>query len=799
MESFWRDMRYAARQIVKQPGFAFVAVLTLALGIGANTAIFSIINTTVLEPLPYADAERLVRVRETTPRGHNFSASEPNYLDFRDRSRGLAQLAALKDHTASLTGAGEPVRLDGLAVTHDFFSVLGATPALGRSFLAEEDRPGGDNAVVMLSHRLWQQRFDGDPRILGRDIILEGRAHTVVGVMPADFRFLEADFWLPLAPDPRSDRGDHWLAMIGKLAPGVPMAQAEAELKEIAARIGKEHPHLADWSVRMETLSDWLVGPQFRLTAWLLFGAVGFLLLIACVNLANLLFARTHQRQAEIGIRAALGAGRLRLVRQLLTEILLLCLLGAAVGLVLAHWGLGALQIFDPGGIPRLDEIRIDDRVLGFTLALTLVTSLVFGLVPALRASRVDFNETLKQGGRSGFSRGHARLRDTLVIGQIALAMLLLVGAGLLIRSFTQLLDTDPGFEPKHVLAVQLQLGDDKYPEPWQKVVFFSSLAERLEGLPGVVSAGATSNIPLSGGGFMNDVTPVELAAQTGPGGYMQVAWRTVTPGFFETLGIPLLQGRLFTEADPWNGPRLVVITETMAQRLWPDERAVGREFYWGGTDGTPMIVAGVVGDYQDVAIGDASPGVMFIPYNQLPWPGMTLAIKTAGEVAGVADAVRNEIRRMDATFPVPQIRPLEQQVSASVAAPRFRTQLLTAFALIALLLAAVGIYGVMAFNVSQRTREVGLRLALGARPEKIAGTFLLDGARLSLLGAALGLLGTWALTRFLEGLLYATAPLDTSALVAATLLLGGVALAASHLPARRAARVDPMMALREE
>lgn len=787
-------MNNAVRQLWKNPGFTFVVVTTLALGIGANTAMFSVINATMLQPLPYLEPERLVRVWETTPRGMNFSASEPNYLDFRDRSSGFSELAAYKGTSLSLTGSGEPARLDGLAVTDNYFATLGSEPALGRTFAAD------DTAVVILSDAVVRQRFDGTGDVVGRDIVLEGRAHTVVGVMPADFRDLQgAALWVPLQPKMRADRGDHWLGIIGRLAPGVSVGQAEAELNAIAATIGEVHPAVAGWGARIASFSDWLIGSQFRVTAYLLSAAVGLLLLMACANLANLLFARASRRESEFGVRAALGAGRRRLVRQLLGEALVLTALGVVAGLIVASLAIAALQAFGPEGIPAWNDIRLDTRVFAFTVALGLVTSVAFGLGPALRASRVDLNAVLKQGSRGAVSREHRRLGNALVVVQVALAMVLLAGAGLLMKSFMQLQGSDPGFDARQVVAVELQLGDANYREPWQKVVFFRQLVERVSGLPGVVSAGAGISTPFGDMNFMNDVTPVERAAEVGPSGYLQAAWRVATPGFFETLGMPLLRGRVFGDGDAWDGPRLVVVTDTMAQQMWPGEDAVGRQLYWGGVDGTPLTVVGVVGDYQDVQIGATPPPLMFLPHNQLPWGGMTLLVKAVGDTDALSGALRDVIRSMDPLLPVPTIVPLSQQLSDAVAAPRFRTALLAAFAAVALLLAAVGIYGLMAFNVNQRRREVGLRIALGAVPESVTRSFLSGGARLVALGATLGLVGTWVMSRFLDSLLYATAPLDPIALASAAALLTVVALAASYFPARRAARVDPMEALRDE
>lgn len=791
-----QDFRYAGRQLLRRPGFTLVAVLTLALGMGANTAMFSIVSATILEPLPYADADRLVRVREVTPDGNNFSASEPNYLDFRDRSRSLEQLAAFKGRSASLTGNGDPVRIDGYAVTHDFFSVLGASAAVGRGFVADDDLPAADNAIAVLAYPLWQQRFGGNRNIVGSRIVLDGRSHLVIGVMPKAFRFLNAEFWTSLAPDPQSDRGDHWLGMIGKLKPGVTPQTADTELDTIATDIGAQYPSLAGWSAGVEPLSRWLVGSQFRSTAYLLFGAVGFLLLMMCVNLANLLTVRANQRQQEMGVRTALGARRSHIARQLLTEAVLLSLLGAVAGLVLAFFAIGALHGIGSDVIPRLGEIRIDVAVFAFALLTGLLAGTVFGVVPALRASRVDVAEVLQRGSRGGTSREHRRLRDVLVVAQISLALLLLIGASLLIRSFIELQNVDPGFKSEQVLAVEVQLGNDRYPEGRQRAAFFKTLEEGLEGAPGIASVGATAVDPFSGNNLANDVTPVELAAQTGPGGLLQTAWRPVTPGFFGTMKIPLLQGRLFTNDDTSN---VVVVTRTMAEALWPGENATGKRFYWGSTTGTPRTVIGVVGNYQDVKPDEAAQPVMFLPYDQVSWPQMTVLIRTTGDIAGTNRLVREQIHAMDAGLPVANIQPLEQKLSRANSIPRFRAILVGAFAVLALLLAAAGIYGVMAFNVSHRTREMGLRIAMGAKPTGILRLLFSDGMRLVMTGSLLGLLASFGLTRLMQGLLYGTGSNDPIAIGVAVASLLLVALLAIWVPARRAMRIEPMQALRQD
>ncbi len=799
MNALLQDLRYAARSLRKNPGFSTVAVLTLALGIGATVAIFSVVDATVLRPLPFTDPARLLRVWETTPDGDDFSISELNYVDFREQNRSFVEMAAYKQAMVSLTGDGEPERLEAMAVTHTLFPLLGATPALGRTFLPDEDQPGGDNRVAVLSHELWQRRFGGDPAVIGQTVTLDGESFAVTGVMRPGFDFPGAELWIPLAPGTNRDRGDHWLGAIGRLAPGASIERARADLGGISRRMGEQHPHLAGWGVRLATFPAWLVDPQFRRTAYVLFGAVGFLLLMACANLANLLFARGTTRRAEIAVRSALGAGRARVVRQLLTESVLLALLGATVGLLGAFWAVQALQALEPASIPRLGEVGIDGRVLAFTLGVSLLTSLVFGLAPAMRASSTDLSEALRQGGRGGTPGRHRRVRDALVVSQVALAMVLLVGAGLLIRSFLELRSIDPGFDAERVLAVSLELPQTGYAEPWRRGVFYRDVIDRLETLPGVTAVGATMIDPFGGWNLMNDVTPAERAAETGSSWYMQAGWRAATPGFFRAMNIPLLSGRLFSEDDPWDGPRVTVITQSLARQLWPDEDAVGKRLFWGGTDGEPFTVVGVAGDYRDVQLEADPPPIMFIPHDQLPMPGMTLMIRTAADPAGIAGAVRLQIRAMDPNLPIPEIRPLERNLAGAVAGPRFRTLLLGFFAAVALLLAAVGIYGVMAFSVSRRTRELGLRLALGARPEAVLNMVMRRGVVLALLGITLGAAGAFALTRFLDSLLYDTAPTDLATFAAVSLLLATAALLASYIPARRAMRVDPMVALRSE
>lgn len=798
MSELRQDLRYAFRQLRRNPAFTTMALLTLVVGIGATTAIFSVADAVILRPLPYSDPDRLVRIQETTPRGEPFSVSDANYLDFREQSRTFSEMAAYREAPVALTGDGQPERLAGVAATHTLFDLLGADPLLGRTFSEAEDSHGGGTAVAVLSHGLWQRRFGGDPAAVGRTATLDGQGFTIIGVMPPDFDFAGAEIWLPLAPDPNGDRGDHWLRMIGRLRSGATLAEAHADLSAVASRIGERHPHIAGWGVRLSSYADSVVLPEFRHTVFVLFGAVGFLLLMGCANIANLLFARANARETELGIRAALGAGRGRLARQLLTESIVLAAIGASLGLVAASWAIDVLKLVDPAGVPRLSEVGIDGRAVAFTSAVAVAASLGFGLAPAIRASRVNVRR-LNHGSRQGTSRRHRRIRDVLVVSQFAVALVLLVGAGLMIGSLSRLLRVDPGFSAEQVVAVPLQLPDSEYGEPWRRGVFYEEITARLEELPGVTAVGATVVEPFSGWNLMNDVTPERLVAQTGTSGYLQAAWRSVTPGFFAAMGTSLIAGRVFSAADPYDGPPVVVVTQTLANRLWPSDDAIGKRLYWGGVDGTPRTVIGVVGDYRDVRL-DAEPApVMFLPHSQLPMPGMTLLLRSARNVEALAGPIRDRIWSLDPNLPVPTVRPLEHSLAEATAGPRLRAILLGSFALAALLLAAIGIYGVMAFTVSQRTREIGVRMALGADPGNVWALVLGHGAALAAAGIAIGLAGALGLSRYLESLLFQIDPADPATFIAVPVILCGVALLAAWGPARRAVRVDPMVAIRAD
>ena len=809
IENVLQDARYALRALRRTPGFTVVAVLTLALGIGATTTIFSVVNAVVLRPLPFQDPGRLVRVWDTNPHGGDFSTSDATYLDLRERNRSFVEMAAFSDTRRSLVLTGlcardsgdcEPERLQSAAVTASIFPLLGAAPSLGRTFTTMEDRPSGDSRVVLLGYDLWVHRFGSDPRLLGRGITLDGQSYTVVGVMPAGFAFPSpAELWVPLVVDRRRDRDEHDLTVIGRLGPGMTLDRASADLQRVAGELGAEYPRTnADWGVRVVSFSDWMIGPQLERAVFVLLGAVGFLLLMACANIANLLIARGSARQAEVGVRAALGASRARLAGQFLTESVLLALIGAAAGLGIASWATALVRTLGPANIPRLRDVGMDAQVLGFTLILALVTSIIFGLAPALQISRVELQATLRQGARGAIPRGRTRIRSVLVVVQIALAMVLLVGAGLMFGSFLRLQSVPVGFDASNVLTVPLQLPEERYADETRQA-FFESVRARIASIPGVQYVGATSTDPLRQWGFSNDVTPEDRAAEAPAGGFMQAGWRSVTPGFFRAMGIPLLQGRLLTDADGAGGTQPVVITRSMASRLWPDDDPIGKRLFWGGTDGAPHTVVGVVGDIRDVQL-DADPApLLFLPYGEVPVPGMTLVIRTAGDPASVAGAVRREINVEDRELPLPEVSSLAESRSAAVAEPRFRMLLLAGFAAAALLLATIGIYGVMAFTVAQRTREIGVRIALGAHTRRVFALVLRQGMVLAGIGVVVGLAGSLAVTRFLQSLLFGISATDPVTLVAVALLLGAVTLIGAYLPARRAARIDPIVALREE
>jgi putative ABC transport system permease protein len=803
MDGLIQDLRYGLRSLFRSPGVTLIAILTLGLGIGANSAIFSVVNTALLRPLPYPDPGRLMLVMESNPaKGYQrFPLSPLNYVDYRDQNSVLERLCAFDGTSFILTGAGRPEKIQGARVSAGFFETLGIAPLNGRAFAADEDRPGPDQ-VAILGHGLWQRRFGSDPGVLGRTVTLGGAAYTVVGVMPPGFAFPNrSEIWKPmaLADNEMQSRGSHYLLSIGRLRPGVSPERARADLEAIAARLQQRYPDTnTGWTARVEPLAERIIGDA-RPTLLVLLAAVGFVLLIACANVASLLLARAAARRKEFAVRSALGAGRARLARQLITESLLLGLLGGGLGLLLALWGTDLLSAAAPPGIPRVREVGVDGRVILFTGGVALLTGLLFGLAPALQAARTDLNEALKEGARGdgGSPRRH-RARALLVVAETALALVLLAGAGLMLRSLLRLQAIDPGFDPRHVLAVHVELPDARYPDERRRADFFRAALERLASLPGAQAAGAVFPLPMGGDrlifSFGIEGRPVAEADRPSAGYYV------VSPDYFRAMGIHLMSGRAFTERDREGAPRVAIINATMARQFWPGEDPVGRRIVIdNGPQDLWREIVGVVQDVKHTELEGDSVAQMYEPYPQAPLPLMTLTVRAAGAPEGLAEAARRAILALDKDQPVSRTATMDRLLAESIARPRYSLLLLGVFAGVALLLATVGIYGLLSHSVTQRTREIGIRMALGARRGQVLVLVIANGMRLALLGIGAGLLGAIALTRLMSSLLYRVSPTDPATLAAVALLLAGAALLACLVPARRATRVDPMGALRCE
>jgi putative ABC transport system permease protein len=805
MQTLWQDLRYGVRVLLQQPGFTFIAVLTLALGIGANTAIFSVVNGVLLRPLPYAEPDQLAMVWLDNRRQgiRDDITSYPNFLDWRDKNSSFQAMAGVRNLTTNLTGVGEPEELRGAAVSPNFFQLMGVGPALGRGFVPEEEQPGKDK-VVILSHGLWQQRFGGDPAIVNRTISLNGEPLTVVGVMPPGFEFpSKATLWRPLAPNERlrAARGSFWLPVIGRLKPGVTRQQAQADMDLVAKQLEQQYPNInAGYGINVVPLHEQTVG-NIRTALLVLLGAVAFVLLIACANVANLLLARAATRQREVAVRAALGADRFRLVRQLLTESVLLSVVGGVLGVLLAWWGVEMLLTLAPANLPRLNEIQLDWRVLGFTLGLSLLTGLIFGLAPALQTSHLELGEALKEGGRSGAGGRRAqRVRSVFIVAEVALALVLLAGAGLLIRSFWRLQQVNPGFRTDHVLTLQLTLPRTKYPEGAQAAAFFQRLQERLAALPGVESASAASSIMLpklaNSSGFTIENRPPDPREQQ-----LELPFDAVLPNYFQTLGVQLLRGRTFTAQDAQGQPEVAMVNESFAKRYFPNEDPVGRRFTFGDGTNNPqwITIAGVVRDTKRQGLDQPIRIESWMPHAQAPSRSMEVVVRTAGDPLALTGAVRDAVWSLDRDLPIPRIQTLAQVLSESVAQRRLNMLLLTLFAAVALILAAVGIYGVMSYAVTQRTNEIGIRVALGAQSRDVLKLVVGQGMKLTLIGVGTGMILTLALMRLLASLLFGVSATDPLTFSVIAVLLIAVALLACYLPARRAAQVDPMIALRSE
>jgi putative ABC transport system permease protein len=802
-KSIGQDVRYAIRMFVKHPGFTAVALLTLSLGVGATTAIFSVLNTVMLRPLPFAEPDRLIRMWESNPASGwpEFSASQPNFLDFRARSTSFERFAAWTNVGFAFTTETDAEIVRGNAVTVDYLPTLGVPLAMGRNFRPEEDQAGSNARVAILSYTSWRDRFGRDPQILQKTVTLNGSATTIIGVLPEAFFFdaPEMSLLVPLAPDPKRPRGDHRLRVIGKLKPGKTIDQARAELSAIADQLGAEYPESnRGWSVRLRTFRDWLVPEETRQSLLIFAGAVLLVLLIACSNVASLLLARANERQREISIRAALGAERSRIIRQLLVEAVVLSLVAGSVGVAIAH-GTGRLLVaYAPDALPRLNELSIDGRVMAFALASALITGLLFGIIPAIHASRTNLTETLKEGtsGAGGGAR-RQRLRNILVVGEVALSVTLLIGAGLLIRSFWRLQHVNPGFNPERLLTMRVNLPGLQYRTGEQRDAFYERLLPDVRALPGVQGAATSSIVPLGGGNTSTEVRKVGVAGDAAkmPG----ADWRLVSPGYFGALGIPL-RGRDFGDTDTQKSPPVIILSEAAARVYFPGQDPLGKTIILGSFGKDPLTVIGVAGDVRNVAL-DAEPGPAVYGSSRVysGWNPMFLAIRTAGDAAALASTARAAVHAIDPHVPVYDLRTTEELMSQSLGSRRFNMYLLACFAAIALILASVGLFGVMAYVVSLRTRDIGIRLALGAAPRSVLQLVLGQGLVLTIVGVVLGVAGGIAVTGTMRSLLYSVAPTDLVTFITVPLVLIGVAMLAIYVPARRAMRVDPLVALRSE
>jgi putative ABC transport system permease protein len=802
MNTLFQDLRFGVRMLAKNPGFTAAAILTLALGIGVNAAMFSIINTTLLTPLPYNNSDRLVWLGTVFPGfNHPIPLSGPDFLDWRSQNKVFDYMAAIQTDGFTLTGKGEPEVLSGALVSANFFQLFEEKAELGRGFVEGEDQPG-HNHVAVLSYDLWKNRFGSDPNALGANLTLEGESYTIVGVAPQGFAYpSSAKFWSPIVIDTsKHPRGNHYLRGIGRLKPGVTLMQAQAEMNTIARRIAAAYPDQNKGvGVQLVLLKQQLV--QFIRPALLvLFGAVAFVLLIACANVANLMLAQATKRRKEITLRAALGAGGFRLTRQLLTESVLLSSLAGGLGVLVATWSLALLRALKPNNIPDVNKIHLDWHVLAFLLAISLLVGIASGLAPAWHASRVHLSESLKESGGAvvgGTSGGS--LRSVLVVAEITLSLVLLVGAGLMIRSFARLLSIDPGYDSKNLLTFQISLPDSKYPKSSQVVAFYREALDRISACPGVQSVAISNTLPPTGnetdGGFY-----VEGHEPSNLNDAPDTIYDPISPGYFQTLKTPLIAGRYFTEYDNNDKSRAVIINETMAREFFGGEKAVGKRMKalaYGAKDWWEVV--GVVADERFFGWDNDLYPATYYPYGARPEAGMAFVVRTKIDPMHASSSVRQAIWSIDKDLPFTQVRTMDQRLAQSFSERRFHMALLGAFAGLALILAVVGIYGVMSYSVTQRTHEIGLRVALGADRSDVLRIILGRGLVLTLMGAGAGLAGAFALTRFLASMLYGVHPNDGATFAVVTLVLTAIAILACYIPARRATKVDPMVALRYE
>ena len=815
MTGLIQDLRYAMRQLRKAPGFAAIAVITLALGIGANTAIFSVVNGVLLRPLAFKNADRLVRIwhvppAKSFPGMKTFSVSAANYIDWQKQNDVFEKMAIYSYHGFTLTGGDKAEQLDATAVSADFFSTLGVQPEIGRALSPDEDQLGRAN-VVVLSHRLWQEHFGSNRDVVGRNITLDGGTYLVAGVMPASFRIPDyAQMWTPMAwtDKEKAVRGEHHYSVVARLKPGVDVKQAQSEMNTISSRLEQSYPEDdKGWGAVVTPLHDDLVS-DVRPALLVLLGAVGFILLIACVNVANLSLARTFSRQKEIAIRTALGASSARVVRQILSENVVLAMLGGALGLTYAHFGIRLIMAFLAGKLPQSMSAGIDIKVLAFTAAISVATGVLAGILPALHLSRGNVNQALKQGlGRTDSDSGGNRMRSTLVIVEVSLSLVLLIGAGLMIRSFQFLRGVNPGFESHGVLTLTAAVSREKFSTPLQQVSFYERVLERVRALPGVVSAGVIDDVPLDGNGSHQPIAVegrpvVPMAEQP------EVDVRLASAGYMSSFHIPILRGRDFDSTDVASRPATILISASLARQFWPNEDPIGKHITLTFLPGIAREIVGVVGDVKLDGLDQTRPAAaLYVPLDQLSAPTkadwqsfpMSVVVRSNGNPASLAPAVTNVIHEIDRDIPVRDVLTMDELVTTSLSQPRFNLLLMGAFAVLAVVLAAIGIYSVLSYSVRRRVQEIGIRLALGARLSDVLRMIVMEGMKPTLLGVTLGIVGALALARVMSTLVYGVKPTDPITFLAVAVLLAIVALFATIVPAYRAAKVDPMVALRYE
>ncbi len=813
-----QDIRYSLRTLSRTPGFTAVAIIILTLGIGANTAIFTVVNAVLLRPLPYQNPNRLVMLWETNPRfqiaGGTVPVTPGDFMDWREQNTVFEHVCALGVGHWNLTGYGEPERISGASVSPNFFRLMGADPHLGRAFTNDEDTAGASK-VVVISYALWQRRFAGDPGLIGQTMTLDEQSYTVIGIAPEGFHFPRAkelpffvgvanqtDLWRPMTLDDEfinKKRANHQLCAMAKLNAGVTLERAQSEMTAIAERLAQTYSDNQGIGVRIVALNEQVVG-DVRTALWVMMGAVALVLLIACANVANLLLARSAARQKEIAIRTALGASRSRVLRQLLTEATLLAMAGAVGGILLSVWGIKAMLSLSRDTLPRAHEIGVDASVLGFTVAIAMLTTVFFGLTPGLQSSKVNLSESLKEGSRAlAGGRRSNRLRRSMVIVEIALSLVLLIGAGLMIKSLAGLLKVNPGFNPENTLTMNIALPGSRYANANRQIAFFQDVTQRVSSLPGAQSVGLISSAPLSGGVYAGGFS-IESRADA-DGENLVADRRMISPDYFNALGIPLLRGRSFADRDDQSSPGVVIVSESWARRFLPNQDPIDRRIKLGGRDSSRpwLTVVGVAGDVRDAALESDAKPCLYIPYPQFPSSSMSLVVRAAVDPKPLIASIRNEVWSIDKDQPVTDIKTMDQSVADSVSPRRFNAMLLAIFAGLALVLASVGIYGVMTYSVVQRTNEIGIRMALGAQSSDVIKLMVGHGMLLVFTGVVIGLAGAVALTRVMTSLLYGVSATDPLTFAGVSLVLLTVAFFASYIPARRAARIDPMIALRCE